>query len=117
MFRSLLNQAHSLTPNAAKPYPIPLAHFWQRSRWRGGRHFGLCEGELSTFGTQGWGLSGIGGSNRRSLGYSWEPRQTLAASGPYLSAGYGVGPPSTIWRNRGAQHCRPRKYLGTKGMR
>ena len=39
------------------------------------------------------------------------------ASGPYLSPGYGFGPPATIWRNRGAENRQPRKYLGANGMR
>jgi hypothetical protein len=45
-----------------------------------------------------------------------EPPCTTA-SGPYLSPGYGFGPPATIWRHRGAEHRRPRKYLGANGMR
>jgi hypothetical protein len=39
------------------------------------------------------------------------------AGGPYLSPKYGLGPPATIWSNRGAEHRRPRKYLGANGMR
>ena len=39
------------------------------------------------------------------------------ASGPWLSPGYGSGPPATMRRNRGAEHRRPRKCLGANGMR
>ena len=45
-----------------------------------------------------------------------EPPCTTA-SGPYLSPGYGFGPPATIWRNPGAEHRRPRKCLCANGMR
>jgi hypothetical protein len=45
-----------------------------------------------------------------------EPPCTTAG-GPYLSPGYRFGPPATIWRNRGAENRRPRKYLGANGMR
>jgi hypothetical protein len=39
------------------------------------------------------------------------------ATGPNLSPGYGLGPPATIWRNRGAECRRLRKSLTAKGMR
>jgi len=57
--------------SASVSVPSP-SHLSQVNLWRGGWHFGLCGGEVSTIGTHRWGLSCISEATSSGSAREWK---------------------------------------------